>query len=166
MATGESPRASARTEQRWRSSRGGRRAHSPAAAVSGTVAIDSVTSRRASVSRSVGVEAGQVAHLQLAGGQQRGEGGADLEATDRLDAGAAPGHRGHRHGAGHGGSGAVTPDAPARRPPAARSRPWHGANSPVATAAPAQRWLLIEQPGPWGRDALAESRFDQPPWRR
>ena len=34
-------------------------------------------------------------------------------------------------------------------------------DSPVATAAPAQRWLLIEQPGPWGRDALAESRFDQ-----
>ncbi len=30
----------------------------------------------------------------------------------------------------------------------------------VATAAPAQRWVLIEQPGPWGRDALAESRFD------
>ena len=28
--------------------------------------------------------------------------------------------------------------------------------SPVATASPAQRWLLIEQPGPWGRDALAE----------
>ncbi|MCW2740935.1 MAG: putative sucraseferredoxin [Blastococcus sp.] len=35
------------------------------------------------------------------------------------------------------------------------------ADSPVATASPAQRWLLIEQPGPWGRDALAESRFDQ-----
>jgi hypothetical protein len=34
-------------------------------------------------------------------------------------------------------------------------------DSPVATASPAQRWLLIEQPGPWGRDALAESRFDQ-----
>jgi hypothetical protein len=33
-------------------------------------------------------------------------------------------------------------------------------DSPVATAAPAQRWLLIEQPGPWGREALAESRFD------
>jgi hypothetical protein len=33
-------------------------------------------------------------------------------------------------------------------------------DSPVATAAPAQRWVLIEQPGPWGRDALAESRFD------
>jgi hypothetical protein len=33
-------------------------------------------------------------------------------------------------------------------------------DSPVATAAPAQRWLLIEQPGPWGRDALEESRFD------
>lgn len=33
-------------------------------------------------------------------------------------------------------------------------------DSPVATASPAQRWLLIEQPGPWGRDALAESRFD------
>ena len=34
-------------------------------------------------------------------------------------------------------------------------------DSPVATASPAQRWLLIEQPGPWGRDALTESRFDQ-----
>src|SRR4051794_41950750 len=34
-------------------------------------------------------------------------------------------------------------------------------DSPVATASPAQRWLLIEQPGPWGREALAESRFDQ-----
>ena len=34
-------------------------------------------------------------------------------------------------------------------------------DSPVATAAPAQRWILIEQPGPWGREALAESRFDR-----
>src|SRR3954466_11449536 len=34
-------------------------------------------------------------------------------------------------------------------------------DSPVATASNAQRWLLIEQPGPWGRDALAESRFDR-----
>jgi hypothetical protein len=33
-------------------------------------------------------------------------------------------------------------------------------DSAVATAAPAQRWVLIEQPGPWGRDALTESRFD------
>ena len=33
-------------------------------------------------------------------------------------------------------------------------------DSPVATAAPVQRWLLIEQPGPWGREALTESRFD------
>jgi hypothetical protein len=33
-------------------------------------------------------------------------------------------------------------------------------DSAVATASPAQRWLLIEQPGPWGREALAESRFD------
>jgi len=33
-------------------------------------------------------------------------------------------------------------------------------DSPMATASPATRWLLIEQPGPWGRDALAESRFD------
>lgn len=31
----------------------------------------------------------------------------------------------------------------------------------VATASPAQRWLLVEQPGPWGRDALLESRFDR-----
>jgi hypothetical protein len=34
-------------------------------------------------------------------------------------------------------------------------------DSVVATASPVQRWLLIEQPGPWGRDALIESRFDQ-----
>jgi hypothetical protein len=33
-------------------------------------------------------------------------------------------------------------------------------DSPVGTAPPAQRWLLIEQPGPWGREALLESRFD------
>ncbi len=33
-------------------------------------------------------------------------------------------------------------------------------DSPVATAPPAQRWLLVEQPGPWGRDALLQSRFD------
>jgi hypothetical protein len=33
-------------------------------------------------------------------------------------------------------------------------------DSPVATASPVQRWLLIEQPGPWGREALTESRFD------
>jgi hypothetical protein len=30
----------------------------------------------------------------------------------------------------------------------------------VATAAAASRWLLVEQPGPWGRDALAQSRLD------
>jgi hypothetical protein len=29
-----------------------------------------------------------------------------------------------------------------------------------ATAAPVLRWLLVEQPGPWGRDALAQSRLD------
>jgi hypothetical protein len=33
-------------------------------------------------------------------------------------------------------------------------------DSPVATASPAQRWVLIEQPGPWGREALLQSRFD------
>lgn len=33
-------------------------------------------------------------------------------------------------------------------------------DSPIATASTASRWLLIEQPGPWGRDALAQSRFD------
>ncbi|MGY1697264.1 sucrase ferredoxin [Geodermatophilus sp. SYSU D00814] len=33
-------------------------------------------------------------------------------------------------------------------------------DSPVATAGPAQRWLLVEQPGPWGPDALLQSRFD------
>jgi hypothetical protein len=30
----------------------------------------------------------------------------------------------------------------------------------IATAAGASRWLLVEQPGPWGRDALTQSRFD------
>ncbi|WP_169064200.1 sucrase ferredoxin [Geodermatophilus dictyosporus] len=34
-------------------------------------------------------------------------------------------------------------------------------DSPVGTASPAQRWLLVEQPGPWGRDALTQSRFDR-----
>jgi hypothetical protein len=34
-------------------------------------------------------------------------------------------------------------------------------DSPTATAPPARRWLLVEQPGSWGRDALLESRFDQ-----
>ncbi|WP_235564927.1 sucrase ferredoxin [Modestobacter sp. Leaf380] len=33
-------------------------------------------------------------------------------------------------------------------------------DSPMATAPPARRWLLVEQPGPWGRDALLQSRFD------
>ena len=33
-------------------------------------------------------------------------------------------------------------------------------DTPVATAPPAQRWLLVEQPGPWGQDALLQSRFD------
>src|ERR687894_3132490 len=33
-------------------------------------------------------------------------------------------------------------------------------DSGVATASPAQRWLLVEQPGPWGMDALTQSRFD------
>jgi len=33
-------------------------------------------------------------------------------------------------------------------------------DSPMATASTANRWLLIEQPGPWGRDALGQSRFD------
>jgi hypothetical protein len=33
-------------------------------------------------------------------------------------------------------------------------------DSLVATASTAARWLLIEQPGPWGRDALGQSRFD------
>jgi len=34
-------------------------------------------------------------------------------------------------------------------------------DSAVATAPPARRWLLVEQPGPWGRDALLESRLDR-----
>lgn len=30
----------------------------------------------------------------------------------------------------------------------------------VATASRVQRWILVEQPGPWGRDAVLESRLD------
>jgi hypothetical protein len=30
----------------------------------------------------------------------------------------------------------------------------------LGTAAPASRWLLVEQPGPWGRNAVLESRLD------
>ncbi len=33
-------------------------------------------------------------------------------------------------------------------------------DSGIATASPVQRWLLVEQPGPWGRQALTQSRFD------
>jgi Sucrase/ferredoxin-like len=33
-------------------------------------------------------------------------------------------------------------------------------DSPIGTASATSRWLLVEQPGPWGRDALTESRFD------
>jgi len=35
-----------------------------------------------------------------------------------------------------------------------RGEPLHG------TASRVRRWLLVEQPGPWGRDALTESRLD------
>jgi hypothetical protein len=30
----------------------------------------------------------------------------------------------------------------------------------LATASRVRRWLLVEQPGPWGRDAIVESRLD------
>ena len=62
--------------------------------------------------------------------------------------------------------GTPAPDGPPARPAgrlddsrcSVRSR--LRGDSPVASAPPARRWLLIEQPGPWGRDALFESRFD------
>ncbi|MDP9395651.1 MAG: sucrase ferredoxin [Actinomycetota bacterium] len=46
--------------------------------------------------------------------------------------------------------------APYRCAPAAQAR----GDDPVATAPPAPRWFLIEQPGPWGRNALRESLLD------
>jgi hypothetical protein len=60
----------------------------------------------------------------------------------------------------------VTDDAPARSlgrldEQRCSVRALARGDSPVATAAPVQRWLLIEQPGPWGRDALSESKFDR-----
>ena len=37
------------------------------------------------------------------------------------------------------------------------------AHEPLAGTAPyATAWIVIEQPGPWGRDALADSRLDRP----
>ncbi len=66
-------------------------------------------------------------------------------------------------------AGDVTPDpaAGAVRPPGRLDerrcsvRALARGDSGVATAPPAQRWVLVEQPGPWGRDALFQSRFDQ-----
>lgn len=40
--------------------------------------------------------------------------------------------------------------------PAAQARD----DQKYGTAAPVSRWLLVEQPGPWGRDALRNSRLD------
>lgn len=40
--------------------------------------------------------------------------------------------------------------------PAAQQR----GDSPAATATPVSRWLLVEQPGPWGRDAARQSDLD------
>lgn len=49
------------------------------------------------------------------------------------------------------------PAAPALRcAPAAQRR----GDQRYATAAPVTRWFLIEDPGPWGRDALRQSRLD------
>lgn len=41
--------------------------------------------------------------------------------------------------------------------PAAERR----ADPPGGTAPPATRWLLVEQPGPWGWDAVSQSRLDR-----
>jgi Sucrase/ferredoxin-like len=77
-----------------------------------------------------------------------------------------PSDPGTAGGAGPVGSGSVP--APGRSRPVGRLDPARCSvqallrgDSPTATAPPARRWLLIEQPGPWGRDALLESRFDQ-----
>jgi len=50
------------------------------------------------------------------------------------------------------------PDGRLRCAPAAQER----GDPSMATAAPAVRMLLIEQPGAWGRDALLQSRLDRP----
>jgi hypothetical protein len=74
---------------------------------------------------------------------------------------------------GHVGTGAERPGDPSAVRAAAVTRPTGRldparcsvqalarGDSPVATAPPATRWLLVEQPGPWGQDALLQSRFD------
>jgi hypothetical protein len=72
------------------------------------------------------------------------------EPVDPVSAGAGPGSSAPR-------------SAPAGRLDAARCsvQALLRGDSGVATAPPARRWLLVEQPGPWGRDALLESRFDR-----
>jgi hypothetical protein len=51
----------------------------------------------------------------------------------------------------------TSPPAPLPCSTAARNR----GDLALGTAAPAPRWLLVEQPGPWGRSALHESRLDR-----
>lgn len=55
----------------------------------------------------------------------------------------------------------VAADAQPASPPVGRCAPAaeQRGDQRYGTAAPVPRWLLVEQPGPWGRDALTQSRF-------
>ena len=83
----------------------------------------------------------------------------DLDAGGRADAGPSTGQRGRRRGRG-----SVTDQPPSPEPAAAAPRCSVGARlrgDPMAgTAAPAAGFLLLEQPGGWGRQALTSSRLD------
>lgn len=53
------------------------------------------------------------------------------------------------------------PDPTSKLPETACSLSWEGAGHPVGgTAAMADFWIALEQPGPWGRDAFTESWLD------
>jgi len=58
-----------------------------------------------------------------------------------------------------GGHGPLRARAGAPTPRCAE-RAQHRGDPLAGSASPVQRWLLVEQPGPWGRDALTGSRID------
>lgn len=55
----------------------------------------------------------------------------------------------------------MSPSTPHTAPPRCAALSLARGDEKAGTAAPALRWLLVEQPGPWGRDALMMSRIDR-----
>ena len=76
-----------------------------------------------------------------------------LDPDDAVGARAPPAAGGGRR------TGRRTAGRTAHRPRAAPTPRWSAATR-AGSAAPVTRWFLVEQPGPWGRDALRQSRLD------